>query len=40
MDDLKFEFKCVYDEKDSVGRRYRRQDAIGLLSALRLTIKP
>ncbi|NLI71650.1 MAG: glycine--tRNA ligase, partial [Bacteroidales bacterium] len=20
---------CVYDEKDSIGKRYRRQDAIG-----------
>jgi glycyl-tRNA synthetase len=26
---LKFEFNCQYDEKDSIGRRYRRQDAIG-----------
>ncbi len=29
MDDLKFDFKCAYDEKDSIGKRYRRQDAIG-----------
>ena len=29
MDDLKFSFKCQYDEKDSIGKRYRRQDAIG-----------
>jgi len=29
MDTLKFEFNCQYDEKDSIGRRYRRQDAIG-----------
>ncbi len=29
MDDLKFDFNCQYDEKDSIGRRYRRQDAIG-----------
>lgn len=29
MDDLKFDCLCTYDEKDSVGRRYRRQDAIG-----------
>ena len=29
MDDLKFYFKCQYDEKDSIGKRYRRQDAIG-----------
>jgi glycyl-tRNA synthetase len=26
---LKFEFHCRYDEKDSIGKRYRRQDAIG-----------
>ena len=26
---LKFDFKCQYDEKDSIGKRYRRQDAIG-----------
>ena len=29
MDSLKFDFKCQYDEKDSIGKRYRRQDAIG-----------
>ncbi len=29
IDDLKFEFNCQYDEKDAIGRRYRRQDAIG-----------
>jgi glycyl-tRNA synthetase len=29
MDDLKYEFNCQYDEKDSIGKRYRRQDAIG-----------
>jgi glycyl-tRNA synthetase len=29
MDNLKFEFKCAYDEKDSIGKRYRRQDAVG-----------
>jgi glycyl-tRNA synthetase len=22
-------FKCFYEEKDSIGKRYRRQDAIG-----------
>lgn len=27
--DLKFDFNCQYDEKDSIGKRYRRQDAIG-----------
>ena len=26
---LKFQFMCQYDEKDAIGRRYRRQDAIG-----------
>ncbi|WP_046757814.1 glycine--tRNA ligase [Kordia jejudonensis] len=29
MDDLKFDFNVIYDEKDAVGRRYRRQDAAG-----------
>ncbi|MGB3077865.1 MAG: glycine--tRNA ligase, partial [Saprospiraceae bacterium] len=29
FDDLKFSFLCQYDEKDAIGRRYRRQDAIG-----------
>jgi glycyl-tRNA synthetase len=29
MDDLKWDFNVVYDEKDAVGRRYRRQDANG-----------
>ena len=29
IDKLKFNFKCHYDEKDSIGKRYRRQDAIG-----------
>lgn len=29
VDELKFEFNCQYDEKDSIGKRYRRQDAIG-----------
>ncbi len=28
-DDLRFDFACQYEEKDSIGRRYRRQDAIG-----------
>ena len=27
--DLKLDFTVVYDEKDAVGRRYRRQDAVG-----------
>ena len=26
---LKFDYSCQYDEKDSIGKRYRRQDAIG-----------
>jgi glycyl-tRNA synthetase len=26
---LKFDHNCQYDEKDSIGKRYRRQDAIG-----------
>jgi glycyl-tRNA synthetase len=29
FNDLKFSFLCQYDEKDAIGRRYRRQDAIG-----------
>ena len=29
LDDLKYNFNCQYDEKDSPGKRYRRQDAIG-----------
>jgi len=29
LDDLKFDYNCNYDEKDSPGKRYRRQDAIG-----------
>ena len=27
--ELRFQFNCQYDEKDSIGKRYRRQDAIG-----------
>lgn len=26
---LKLDFNCQYDEKDAIGKRYRRQDAIG-----------
>jgi glycyl-tRNA synthetase len=29
IDSLKFDYNCQYDEKDSIGKRYRRQDAIG-----------
>ncbi|MBP9602091.1 MAG: glycine--tRNA ligase, partial [Lutibacter sp.] len=29
VDDLKWDFSVDYDEKDAVGRRYRRQDAVG-----------
>ena len=29
MNELKFDFKVAYDEKDSIGKRYRRQDAVG-----------
>ena len=29
MDELKLDFNCQYEEKDTIGRRYRRQDAIG-----------
>lgn len=29
FDELKIDFNCQYDEKDTPGKRYRRQDAIG-----------
>ncbi|WGK66080.1 glycine--tRNA ligase [Croceiramulus getboli] len=29
MDELKLDFQIDYDEKDAIGRRYRRQDAAG-----------
>ena len=29
INDLKFHFICQYEEKDQIGKRYRRQDAIG-----------
>ncbi|GAA3595999.1 glycine--tRNA ligase [Flavivirga amylovorans] len=29
VDELKWDFNVIYDEKDAVGRRYRRQDANG-----------
>lgn len=29
MDKLKFSFMCQYEEKDTIGKRYRRHDAIG-----------
>jgi glycyl-tRNA synthetase len=29
IDKLKFDYNCHYEEKDTIGRRYRRQDAIG-----------
>ena len=29
VNELKFDITTIYDEKDAVGRRYRRQDAIG-----------
>lgn len=29
MNECKSQFKCFYEEKDAIGRRYRRQDAIG-----------
>jgi glycyl-tRNA synthetase len=29
IDDLKWDFNVAFDEKDAVGRRYRRQDALG-----------
>lgn len=29
FESLKLDFNCYYEEKDSIGKRYRRQDAIG-----------
>ena len=29
MNDLQVDFACQYEEKDSIGKRYRRHDAIG-----------
>jgi glycyl-tRNA synthetase len=29
MDDCKPHFRCFYEEKDAIGKRYRRMDAIG-----------
>jgi glycyl-tRNA synthetase len=29
MDRLKLDHNCLYEEKDSIGKRYRRMDAIG-----------
>ncbi len=29
IDDLRIDYNCFYEEKDAIGKRYRRQDAIG-----------
>jgi len=29
IDECKPYFRCFYEEKDTIGKRYRRQDAIG-----------
>ncbi|MGI9543986.1 MAG: glycine--tRNA ligase, partial [Cyclobacteriaceae bacterium] len=29
LDQLKYQYQCQFDVKDAIGRRYRRQDAIG-----------
>lgn len=29
MQDLKYDLRCYYEDKDTIGKRYRRQDAIG-----------
>ncbi len=29
MNECKMEFKCFYEEKDTIGKRYRRMDALG-----------
>jgi len=34
FDELKTDFMLQYDEKDSIGKRYRRQDAIGTLLSI------
>ena len=26
---MKFDYNCFYEEKDAIGKRYRRQDALG-----------
>ena len=32
LNDLKFHFNCKYDEKDSIGKRYRRMELSVLLT--------
>jgi len=34
FEDLKYVVDCQYDEKDAIGRRYRRQDAVGTPSCV------
>lgn len=29
LNDIKLDFRCYYEDKDTIGRRYRRMDAIG-----------
>ena len=29
FNELKYDFNMIYEDKDSIGKRYRRQDAIG-----------
>jgi glycyl-tRNA synthetase len=29
MEDCRTSFRCFYEEKDTIGKRYRRMDAIG-----------
>ncbi|MGV4444168.1 His/Gly/Thr/Pro-type tRNA ligase C-terminal domain-containing protein, partial [Ornithobacterium rhinotracheale] len=29
FNELKYDFNVIFEEKDSIGKRYRRQDAIG-----------
>ena len=29
LEEFKWDYNCIYDEKDAIGRRYRRQDALG-----------
>ena len=39
MNELRFHFKCAYEEKDSIGKRYRRHDAIGTPFCITVTTK-
>jgi glycyl-tRNA synthetase len=40
MDELKFDFNLAFDEKDTVGKRYRRHDAVGTPKGSGTTLFP